>query len=199
MSARVEFHFDFGSPNAYLAHRIIPAFEARSGAAFEYVPVLLGGLFKLTNNAPPMVQFKDIPAKQDYMRREMGRFMTRHGIDKFSMNPNFPVNTVQIMRGAIVAQEEGRLADYVEAVFVAMWEQGKKMDEAEVIAAHLDAAGFDGAHILERIGDAAIKQTLIDNTEASAKRGAFGSPSFFLGEELYFGKDSLAELEADLR
>jgi 2-hydroxychromene-2-carboxylate isomerase len=198
MAATVEFHFDFGSPNAYLAHRLVPEVAARTGARFVYVPVLLGGVFKATNNASPMQQFAGIPAKLAYMRREMARFAARHGLAEFAMNPHFPVNTVQIMRGAVVAQEEGRLADYVDAVFAGMWARGLKLDDPAVIRSCLDEAGLDGGHILGRIGEDAIKQTLIANTEASVARGSFGSPSFYLGEELYFGKDSLPALEADI-
>ena len=195
---KVEFHFDFGSPNAYFAHAIIPAIEKRTGATFNYVPVLLGGVFKLTNNQAPMVQFKDIKNKLEYQRLEVQRFVKKHGLNRFKMNPHFPVNTVQIMRGAVAAEMDGRLATYVDAVFCHMWEEGRKMDDPEMIRAALDAAGLDGTRTLQRIQDPAVKDRLLKNTEGSVARGTFGSPTFFVGEEMFFGKDRLGEVEEEI-
>jgi 2-hydroxychromene-2-carboxylate isomerase len=198
MSTPVEFHFDFGSPNAYFAHKVIPAIEGRTGARFDYVPILLGGIFKLTNNQPPMVQFKDVKSKRDYQVLEIKRFIAKHGLTRFRMNPHFPVNTVQIMRGAIAAKRAGNLARYADVVFAAMWEDGLKMDDADVIAQVLDRAGLDGAATLAANSDAAIKDELIANTAASVARGNFGSPTFFVGDEMYFGKDRLADVEDEI-
>ncbi|MDX1376722.1 MAG: 2-hydroxychromene-2-carboxylate isomerase [Burkholderiales bacterium] len=192
---QVEFHFDFGSPNAYLAHKLVLGVEQRTGAAFVYVPILLGGVFKLTNNVAPMVQFKDVKNKLAYQRLEMQRFIDRHGLTQFQWNPNFPVNTVSIMRGAIVAQMDGSLMPYVDAVFHHMWEAGKKMDDPAVIRDALEESGLDAAHILARIQDRDVKDALLKNTEASVARGTFGAPTFFVGEEMYFGKDRLRDLE----
>ena len=192
---QVEFHFDFGSPNAYLAHKLILGIEQRSGAAFIYVPVLLGGVFKLTNNVAPLVQFKDVKNKLAYQRLEMQRFIEKHGLKQFQWNPHFPVNTVQIMRGAIVAQMDGNLMPYVDAVFHHMWEAPKKMDDPAVIRAALEASGLDAARILARIQDQDVKDALLRNTEASVARGSFGAPTFFIGDEMYFGKDRLRDLE----
>jgi 2-hydroxychromene-2-carboxylate isomerase len=195
MIPKVEFHFDFGSPNAYFAHKLIPEIEKRTGATFHYVPVLLGGVFKLTNNQAPMVQFKGIKNKLEYQRLETQRFISKHGLSQFKMNPHFPINTVQIMRGAVAAQMDGRLAAYVDAVFRHMWEEGRKMDDAEVIRVALDAAGLDGVRTLERIQDQAVKDLLLKTTEGSVARGTFGSPTFFVGEEIFFGKDRLGDVE----
>jgi len=192
---QVEFHFDFGSPNAYLAHKLILGIEQRTGAAFVYVPILLGGVFKLTNNVAPLVQFKDVRNKLEYQRLEMQRFIDKHGLRQFRWNPHFPVNTVQIMRGAIVAQRDGNLMAYVDAVFHHMWEAPKKMDDPAVIRAALEESGLDAAHILARIQDADVKEALLKNTEASVARGTFGAPTFFVGDEMYFGKDRLRDLE----
>lgn len=192
---QVEFHFDFGSPNAYLAHKLIRGIEQRTGAAFVYVPVLLGGVFKLTNNVAPLVQFKDVKNKLEYQRLEMRRFVERHGLKQFRWNPNFPVNTVQIMRGGIVAQMDGSLMPYVDAVFHHMWEAPKKMDDPAVIRAALEGSGVDAARILARIQDQDVKDALLKNTEASVARGTFGAPTFFVGDEMYFGKDRLRDLE----
>jgi 2-hydroxychromene-2-carboxylate isomerase len=195
---KVEFHFDFGSPNAYFAHELIPAIERRTGATFDYVPVLLGGVFKLTNNQAPMVQFKGIKNKLEYQRLETQRFISRHGLARFKMNPHFPVNTVQIMRGAVAAEMDGKLAAYVDTVFRHMWEQGSKMDDAEVIRAALDAAALDGMRTLERMQDQVVKDRLLKNTEGSVARGTFGSPTFFVGEAMFFGKDRLGEVEEEI-
>ncbi len=198
MTPKVELHFDFGSPNAYCVHRVIPGIEQRTGVAFTYVPVLLGGVFKLTNNQPPMLQFKDVKNKQEYQRLEMMRFIKKHRLAKFSFNPHFPVNTVQIMRGAIAADADGQLAKYVEAVFRCMWEEGRKMDDPQVIRAALDEAGLDGARILARIQEQDVKDALLRNTESSVARGNFGAPTFFVGDEMFFGKDRLRDVEEEI-
>ncbi len=195
----VEFHFDFGSPNAYLSHLVIPEIEGRTGVAFIYVPVLLGGIFKLTNNVSPVVANQGIRNKAEYQELEMQRFLRAHGITAFKFNPHFPVNTLQIMRAAIVAEDEGYLKAYADAVFAHMWAEPKKMDEPEIIKAALDQSGFDGAHILARTQEPAIKARLMENTEKSVARGTFGSPTFFVGDEIFFGKDRLAEVEAAIR
>jgi 2-hydroxychromene-2-carboxylate isomerase len=196
--APVEFHFDFGSPNAYLSHKLIPGIEKRTGASFVYVPVLLGGVFKLTNNQPPMTQFKDVKNKLEYQQLEMRRFVNKHGLIDFRMNPHFPVNTVQIMRGAVVAAMDGVLPKYVEAVFHHMWEAPKKMDDPGVIRDALGQSGIDGERILQRIQDQDVKDRLLRNTEASVSRGTFGSPTFFVGDEMFFGKDRLREVEDEI-
>jgi 2-hydroxychromene-2-carboxylate isomerase len=193
-----EFHFDFGSPNAYLANCVIPEIESRTGVRFAYVPVLLGGVFKLTNNASPVTMFKDIPNKLAYQGIETERFIRRHGITRFRRNPFFPVNTLQIMRGAVAAEAEGVFPHYVDAVFRHMWEEPKKMDEPEVIQAALDSSGLDGARLMARAQESEVKQRLVRDTEGSVARGTFGSPTFFVGEEIFFGKDSLRDVEDEI-
>ena len=195
MSVTVEFHFDFGSPNAYLSHRIIPAIEQRTGATFRYVPVLLGGVFKATNNRSPGEAFAGIRNKLEYERRETERFLRRYDITNYTRNPFFPVNTLRIMRGAAAAELDGTLAPYVDAVFHHMWVAPKKMSEPEIIRAALDESGLDGAAILARAEEPAVKQRLIENTGSSVARGAFGSPTFFIGTEMWFGKDRLRDVE----
>ena len=184
-----EFLFDYGSPNAYLVHRAIP----RTGLAFHYVPVLLGGIFKAIGNQSPMQSYGHIGAKVAYDRLEMQRFMTAHGIDKFMMNPHFPVNTLQIMRGAVAARRLGVAAAYDEAMFAGMWERGLKLDLPDVIARTLAEAGLP-AEIAELSADPQIKAELVANTERAVARGVFGSPTFFLGEEMWFGKDRLRDV-----
>jgi 2-hydroxychromene-2-carboxylate isomerase len=193
-----EFLFDFGSPNAYLAHRVLPAVEARTGVRFEYVPVLLGGVFKATGNRSPVEAYATIPSKLAYEQLEMRRFIARYGLDEFQFNPHFPVNTLLIMRGAVATRIDGGLPAYVEAVMRAMWVDGKAMADPEVVRAALDAAGLDGARILARTQDADVKQRLIAETERAVTRGVFGLPAFFVGDELYFGKDRLGDVEEEI-
>lgn len=192
-----EFLFDFGSPNAYLAYRVIPEIEARTGARFTYTPILLGGLFKLTGNQSPMAAFASIPNKLAYEMLEVRRFVERHQVP-FAMNPYFPVNTLALMRGAVAAGLEGVLAPYVEAVFRSMWETPKKMDDPAVMAAVLSEAGLDAERLIARSKDEDVKARLLGNTEEAAARGAFGSPTFFMGTEMFFGKDRLRDVEEEI-
>ena len=195
---KVEFHFDFGSPNAYLSHVVIPQIEQRTGVTFEYVPILLGGIFKLTNNQSPVMAYANIRNKMDYERREMSRFIQRHGISRFRFNPHFPVNTLLLMRGAVAAKRAGILPTYTDAMFPAMWEDGKKMDDPEVVRATLQQAGLDPA-LLDQAQDQAVKDELARNTERSVERGSFGAPTFFIDDEMYFGKNTLREVEDEIR
>ncbi len=197
MSA-VDFLFDFGSPNAYLAHRVIPAIEARTGAKFRYVPILLGGVFKATGNRSPMEAFAGIPAKTAFMDVETWRFLARHRIADFKMNPFFPVNTLTLMRGAIAAEREGCYALYVDVIFHNMWSDPQKLDDPAILAAVLDDNGFDAGALIARAQDPEVKAALIANTNAAVARGAFGSPTFFVGADMFFGKDQLRDVEEAL-
>lgn len=198
MSKSLEFIFDFGSPNAYLAMQVLPALLERTGAELIITPCLLGGIFKATGNRAPMVQYADAPAKLAYEHLELRRFIERHDLTKFRLNPHFPVNTLLIMRGAIVAGEEGRLGTYVEAVNRAMWEEGLKMDDPSVAAAFLSDNGFDGPALLARTQEADIKAKLAANTDDAVARGVFGIPTFFVSDAMFFGKDRLGQVEAAL-
>lgn len=197
-SKLLELIFDFGSPNAYLCMKALPELLERTGADLIVTPCLLGGIFKATGNKAPMIQYADAPAKLAYENLEMRRFIERHGLTKFRVNPHFPVNTLTIMRGAIVADDEGTLDDYVDAVNRAMWEDGLKMDDPEVVATFLSANGFDGPALLARTQEPEIKARLVANTEAAVARGVFGIPTFFVGSEMFFGKDRLAQVEEAL-
>jgi 2-hydroxychromene-2-carboxylate isomerase len=192
---KVEFHFDFGSPNAYLSHLVIPEIEQRTGAKFEYVPVLLGGVFKLTNNRSPAQSLAGIRNKPEYERLEMARFIKRHGITRFQSNPFFPVNTLTMMRGAIAAQTLGVFEHYVDEMYRNMWADPKKMDDPTVFRAALDAAELPSARILELIETKPVKDHLLENTNRSVERGTFGSPTFYVGDEIFFGKDRLRDVE----
>ncbi len=196
--AKVEFHFDFGSPNAYLAHLVIPQIQQRTGTKFEYVPVLLGGVFKLTNNRSPAESLRGIKNKPEYEELERQRFVRRHAITRFSFNPFFPVNTLLIMRGAVAAQLEGSFERYVDEVFRHMWAEPKQMDDPDVVRTALTQSGLDAARLLARVQEPAVKDRLLKHTEASVARGTFGSPTFFVGEEIFFGKDRLRDVEEEI-
>ena len=194
----VQFQFDFGSPNAYFAHKLIPRIEARTGARFEYVPVLLGGLFKLANNRSPAEAFAGIPNKRAYDMLEMRRFVAKHGLSAYRFNPHFPVNTLQIMRGAVAAQALGCFERYVDTVYASMWEREKNMSDAAVIAAELQEGGLDAAAITAAAQQPEVKERLLLNTQSAHARGAFGSPTFFVGDEMFFGKDRLRDVEEEI-
>jgi len=198
MSPSVEFHFDFGSPNAYLSHLVIPALEARTGVRVRYVPILLGGVFKATNNVSPAVSLSGIKNKGEYHALETQRFLKAHAIERFRPNPFFPVNTLKIMRGAIAAEREGVFERYVDEVYRHMWADPKKMDDIEIIESAFRESALPAEKILAEIQNPKVKAVLIANTEASVDRGVFGSPSFFVGDELYFGKDRLREVEEEI-
>ena len=192
------FYFDFGSPNAYFAHRVIPGIEKRTGARFRRVPVLLGGLFKLSGNQAPMVAFAGVQNKLAYERRETERFVARHGLTAFRMNPHFPINTLALMRGAVAAEMEGVFDSYVEAMFRFMWEEPRKLDDPSVVLRTLDDAGLPGERLLARAQEQAVKEKLAANTQAAYEHGAFGIPSFLVGHDLYFGKDRLRDVEDEI-
>jgi 2-hydroxychromene-2-carboxylate isomerase len=189
------FYFDFASPNAYFVHRVLPGIELRTRARFIYVPTLLGGLFKLTGNQAPMFAFAGVPAKLAYEHREITRFIERHGLTRFVMNPHFPVNTLLAMRGAVAAEKQGLLTPYVEAVFAAMWEQRVDCSEPAALAGVLEAATLPAEALLSATQGETVKTGLVANTASAAEHGAFGLPSFLVGGELYFGKDKLDEVE----
>ena len=191
----VEFHFDFGSPNAYLSHLVIPDIERRTGATFVYVPILLGGVFKLTNNRSPAESLAGIRNKPEYQRLETARFIQRHGITRFTPNPFFPVNTLVLMRSAIAASRLGIFKRYVDEVYRHMWAGPKKLDDPEVLRAAFAESGLDAGSILALTQMQDVKDELLKNTQRSVERGTFGSPTFFVDDEIYFGKDRLRDVE----
>ena len=197
MAKSLEFLFDFGGPNSYLAHKSLPAICARTGAELVYVPILLRGLFKLTNNQAPMMRYAETPTKQNYEMLEFDRFVKAHALP-FKMNPRFPINSLYLMRGAVAAQRLGCFALYVDTVMAAMWEDGRDMGYPEIVRQVLDRAGLNSAALLALADDPDVKAELMANTEAAATRGAFGVPTFFVGEEMFWGKERLGQVEAVL-
>jgi len=193
---KVEFHFDFGSPNAYLAHLVIPEIEQRTGVKFEYVPVLLGGVYKLTGK--PVPRLRASPASRtspttSASRRRASSNAT--GSLASGRTRSFPVNTLTIMRGAIAAQKLEVFERYVDEIYRHMWSEPKKLDDPAVLREVLLESGFDANRFAELVQDPEVKAQLLDNTERSVARGTFGSPTFFVGDEIFFGKDRLRDVE----
>jgi len=195
---KVEFLFDFGSPNAYLAECVIPSIERRTGVQFDYVPVLLGGIFKATGNASPAESLRGIKNKPEYQALETQRFIRRHAITRFRQNPFFPVNTLMLMRGAVAAQFEGLFEPYFRAAYHHMWEEPKKMDDVEIFKAAFKSSGIDIERLIARAQQDDVKKRLIELTNDAVARGAFGSPTFFVGNEMFFGKDQLRDVEEEI-
>ena len=192
---KVEFQFDFGSPNAYLAEKVLPSIEKRTGVKFEYVPVLLGGIYKATNNMSPFDSLRGIKNKPEYQALETERFIRRHNITGFKPNPFFPVNTLMLMRGAVAAQFENVFEPYFRAAYHHMWEEPKKMDDVETFRKAFIASGIDIDKLIARAQQDDVKKKLIEVTTDAVNRGAFGSPTFFVGKEMFFGKDQLRDVE----
>ena len=195
MSSNPQFMFDFGSPNAFLSHEAIPAIEQRTGVKFEYVPILLGGIFKATNNKSPAETLAGVKNKREFHAIETERFIKRFKVQPYVWNPFFPINTLNLMRAAVAAQFEGVFEKYIEAAFHHMWREPKKMDDPEVAAKALSSSGLDGAKLLARAQEPEVKAKLLENTQSAVERGAFGSPTFFVGKEMFFGKEQLREVE----
>ncbi len=194
-----QFHFDVLSPNAYLVHRVLPEIEGRTGVVFDYVPVSLAGIMTLTGNRPPMRAFAGVKGKTEYIKLEIRRFVAKHSLSKFAFNPHFPLDTKAVMRGAIAAKEAGCLAPYGEAMFRTMWEEGAQLEDPAAVAQAVEAAGLDAVGLMARAATPEMDAALEANTQASVARGTFGIPTFFVGEEIFFGKDSLGDLEDEIR
>lgn len=189
-----KFIFDFGSPKSYLVYKLLPGIEERTKVKAEYIPVLLGGIFKSINNVSPIEAFKTVPSKGAYDDLDTKRFVKKHDLD-FNFNSNFPINTLNLMRGAVYAQENGFFEKYVEVVFKSMWVDNKKMDDIEVIQSVLKENELPTKDIFEGTQDQNVKNKLIENTNYAVEQGAFGAPSFLIDGELFFGKETLQDVE----
>ena len=198
MRKTIDFIFDFGSPNAYLAYKVLPSIAAKHSAEINYIPCLLGGIFKTTGNQAPMMAFGNVKGKLDYERVEIMRFIEAHGLSQFRMNKFFPVNTLLMMRGAIAAQQSGQLDAYITAGMAAMWEDSLKMDDLAIFENVMNEAGLDGTALLAQTQNPDIKAKLMTNTEKAVARGSFGIPTFYIGDEMYFGKDRLEQIDTYL-
>jgi 2-hydroxychromene-2-carboxylate isomerase len=195
VSKTVEFYFDVGSPTAYLAHKRLQQLRAQYGLELRYMPMLLGGVFKASGNTSPIA----IPAKGKYMlEQDLPRFAARYGVP-LSFNPHFPINTLNLMRAAIAAQQLGCVDAYLDRVFDAIWVEKKNMGDATVVEQVLADAGLDAGALMARSQDPAVKAELVANTEAAVARGVFGAPTLFMDGAMYFGQDRLDFIEEALQ
>ena len=196
---KVDFIFDIASPNAYFCHQLIPGFEERTGVKFDYIPCLLGGIMKLSGNQPPFVAFADIKNKNNYQFIEIERFIKQHKLVKYKFNSHFPQNTVQVQRGALAAQELGIFDRYIEVILRAMWEEDKNLSDLDVLQDTLINNKLDAEAIIKIVTSQECKDKLIKNTSEAVDRGAFGVPTFFIDDQIFFGKDHLDQLEDVLK
>ncbi|VAV95905.1 2-hydroxychromene-2-carboxylate isomerase family protein, glutathione-dependent [hydrothermal vent metagenome] len=194
MSRTIELIYDFVSPNAYLVWRPLKALAARYGADIEITPAFLGGMHKLTGNAPPFIRDAEVKGKNEYAMLEMTRFINKHGLTKFQMNPHFPFNSITLQRMLIAVGPDNRTR-LIDALLPGIWEQQLDVSDAETVGSILVEAGFDAEELFAKTRDAAIKQALIDNTEKAVERGAFGIPTFYIDDEIFFGKERLGQIE----
>ena len=194
MTKTIELIFDFVSPNAYLVWQPLRALAARQGAQIKITPAFLGGMHKLTGNAPPFIRDAEVKGKSAYAKLEMQRFIEKHGFHRFKMNPNFPFNSVNLLRMLVSLSGDDQIR-FIDAMTPALWEEGLDVTDAAAVAAVLTKAGFDAEALAVKAQDPAIKQALIDNTEKAVERGTFGIPTFYIGEEMFFGKERLGQIE----
>ena len=191
----VDFIFDVASPNTYFAHKLIPNFEKRTGTKFRYIPCLLGGIHKLTNNQPPFIAYADCENKNNYQMIEIERFVKQHKLTKYKFNSHFPPVTIQVQRGAIAAQRLKIFEEYFECVISAMWENDKNISDINILHETLEQSNLDAAAIMNIATSQECKDKLIANTDDAVSRGAFGAPTFFYENQIFFGKDHLYQLE----
>ena len=196
MTKTIDFIFDFASLNAYLAERALPGLVGRTGATVNVIPCLLGGIFKATGNQAPFTAYAGIKGKLDYEMLEIRRFIADQGITGFQMNPHFPVNSLLAMRGLCACAPGDEFDRYLEAVLAGFWERGLPMGDPAVLASVLTEAGLDAERLIALAQTDAVKAKLADNTAAAVERGAFGAPTFFVGDEMFFGKERLGQIEA---
>ncbi|MBE7940612.1 MULTISPECIES: 2-hydroxychromene-2-carboxylate isomerase [Ramlibacter] len=188
MSKTVDFCFDVGSPAAYLAWTQLPRLARETGATVNRIPILLGGVFQATGNQSPMM----VPAKGRYMMEDFQRHAARYGVP-FKHNPHFPINTLLLMRGAtgLALRDPARLEPYVDAVLRAIWVDGENMNDAQVVGRVLGQAGFDAQALVALAQEADVKDALKQATQRAIERGMFGAPTFFVGDQMFWGQDRI--------
>lgn len=190
----IELIFDFVSPNAYLVWQPLRALAVRQGAQIHITPAFLGGMHKLTGNAPPFIRDADVKGKNAYANLEMQRFIAKHGLHRFKMNPKFPFNSINLLRMLVSLGSDDQIK-FIDVLILAIWEDGLDVTDATAVATVLTNAGFDAEFLAAKAQDPAIKQAVIDSTEKAVERGVFGIPTFFIGEEMFFGKERLGQIE----
>lgn len=194
MTKSIELIFDFVSPNAYLVWQPLRALAARQGAQVHITPAFLGGMHKLTGNAPPFIRDAEVKGKNAYANLEMQRFIAKHGLHRYKMNPKFPFNSINLLR-ILVSLDSDDQIKFIDALIPAIWEDGLDVTDVAAVATVLTKAGFDAESLAAKAQDPAIKQAVIDSTEKAVERGVFGIPTFFIGEEMFFGKERLGQIE----
>lgn len=199
VSKDFEFLFDVAGPNAFLTHRVLPAFCRTHGVTARYVPILLGGVMKATGNRPPWAVYADVPAKVAYDQLEFRRFISKHGLTAFRMNSHFPINSIVMMRMLAGLQDQPDFAPVMESLFIGMWEADRNLGDADALSAWLSERGHDAAALIALAGDDASKARLIANSDDAVRRGAFGVPTFFVGDEIFFGKERLGQVAEALQ
>lgn len=197
MGKTIELVFDFVSPNAYLIWQPLKALAEKHGAQIEVIPAFLGGMHKLTGNAPPFIRDADVKGKNAYAMLEMNRFIAKHGLTKFQMNPHFPFNTISLQRMLVALEPEKRGA-FIETLLPPIWEEQLDVTDVEVFGKILEDGGFDAPALFAKTQDPAIKQALMDNVEKMVARGAFGIPTIYIDGEMYFGKERLGQIDEQL-
>ncbi|AWW75176.1 disulfide bond formation protein DsbA [Erythrobacter sp. KY5] len=203
MASRVELIFDFVSPNAYMIWWPLRDLIKRTGAELDVTPVFLGGMHKLTGNAPPMIRDADVKGKVEYSMLEMRRFIEKHQLTKYRLHPKFPFNSITLQRMLFAADQDGRGVQFVESLLPAIWEEGIDITDPQALGAAVAAAGFDAQDLFERAQTDEVKQGLVANTDRAVERGAFGIPTLFVGpkdgpQEMFFGKERLDQIEDEL-
>ncbi|WFL76612.1 2-hydroxychromene-2-carboxylate isomerase [Altererythrobacter arenosus] len=198
MANRVQLVFDFVSPNAYLVWWPLRDLLRETGAGLDVLPVFLGGMHKLTGNAPPMIRDAEVKGKNEYAMLEMRRFIEKHRLNKYRLNPKFPFNSIQLQRMLYAADQDGRAVQFVESLLPAIWERELDVTDPDAVANAIGEAGFDAADLSRRSQADEVKQGLIENTSQAVERGAFGIPTMFVGNEMFFGKERLAQVEEEL-
>ncbi len=186
MTKTVEFFFDFNSPFAYLANTQLPQLAERLGAKVVYRPALITAIFDGSGASTPL----SIPAKAKYMNDDLARWASFYRVP-FAFNPHFPFMTVPLLRGMEAYKDDPRAQAYCDAVFNAIWVEGKNFHEKETLMETVAAVGIDPAEFAERLGDQAVKDALKSNGEEAIERGAFGAPTFFVGDQMFWGQDRL--------
>ncbi|HAU22602.1 MAG TPA: disulfide bond formation protein DsbA [Erythrobacter sp.] len=198
MTKRVELIFDFVSPNAYMIWWPLRDLIRKTGAELDVIPVFLGGMHRLTGNAPPMIRDAEIKGKNEYSMLEMQRFIKKYGLNKYRLNPGFPFNSITLQRMLLAADKDSRGVQFVEAMLPAIWEEGLDVTDSDALGAAVSAAGFDATELFKRSQTDEIKQGLVDNTQAAVDRGTFGIPTIYVGDEMFFGKERLGQIEEEL-
>lgn len=195
MKKTVEYILDLGAPNGYLAWYPLKDIVARTGAELVVTPVFLGGMHKITGNSPPMMRDADVKGKVPYAALEFKRFLDRHGMDRFSMHPDLPFNTIMLQRVLVAAQDQQEMQALVDLLQPAVWERNIDCSNVDAVRKELERGGLDAERLLAATKEPEVKAKLADNTQKAVERGAFGIPTFFVGAEMWFGKERLGQLE----